>query len=127
MAELHLNFEMFSISPLQAFSLYCWFSNNSILTFFEGCFPSSSVAEANFSSPFCYSNDLSSIPSFGGFVMLLSSLIISNCEDRVLFVRIHFQPECRALFSSSSHSVKFCLPSQPECCLKSFLPLVSFV
>ena len=42
-----------------------------------------------FSSPFCYSNDLSSILSSGGIVMLLSSLIISNCEDRVLFMLIH--------------------------------------
>ena len=24
------------------------------------------------------------------------------------------------------HLIKFCLPSQPECCLKSFLPLVPF-
>ena len=43
--EFHLSFEMFSISPLQAFSFYCWFSNNSVLTFFEGCLPSSFVAE----------------------------------------------------------------------------------
>ena len=42
-----------------------------------------------FSSSFCYSNDLSSILSYGGIVMLLSSLIISNCQDRVLFVIIH--------------------------------------
>ena len=39
------NFEMFSISPLQAYSCCCWFSNNSVLTFLEGCFPSSFVAE----------------------------------------------------------------------------------
>ena len=32
-----------------------------------------------FSSPFCYSNDLSSILFSGGIVMLLSSLIFSNC------------------------------------------------
>ena len=42
-----------------------------------------------FSSPFCYSNDRSSIISSGGIVMLLFSLIISNCEDCVLFVLIH--------------------------------------
>ena len=39
------NFEMFSISPLQAYSFRCWFSNNSVITFLEGCFPSSFVAE----------------------------------------------------------------------------------
>ena len=32
--------------------------------------------------------------SSGGIVMLLSSLIFSVCEDRVLFVLILFQPEC---------------------------------
>ena len=37
--------EMVSISPLQAYSFRCWFSNNSVLTFLEGCFPSSFVAE----------------------------------------------------------------------------------
>ena len=37
--------EMFSISPLQAYSFRCWFSNNSVITFLEGCFPSSFVAE----------------------------------------------------------------------------------
>ena len=42
-----------------------------------------------FSSPFCYSNDLSSIISFGGIVTLLFSLTISIREDRVLFLLIH--------------------------------------
>ena len=82
--------EMFSISPLQAYSFRCWFSNNSVLTFLEGCFPSSFVVEVVIFFSILYSNDLSSIffPS-GGMVMLLSSLIISNCEDRVLFLLIH--------------------------------------
>ena len=39
------NFGMFSISPLQVYSFRCWFSNNSVITFLEGCFPSSFVAE----------------------------------------------------------------------------------
>ena len=39
------NFEKFSISPLQAYSFRCWFSNNSVLTFLEGCFSRSFVAE----------------------------------------------------------------------------------
>ena len=42
-----------------------------------------------FSSPFCYSNDISSIISFGGIVTLLFSLTISIREDRVLFLLIH--------------------------------------
>ena len=44
-AEFRLNFEKFSISPLQAYSFRCGFSNNSVITFLEGCFPSSFVAE----------------------------------------------------------------------------------
>ena len=44
-AEFRLNFEKFSISPLQAYSFRCWVSNNSVITFLEGCFPSSFVAE----------------------------------------------------------------------------------
>ena len=39
------NFEMFAISPQQACSFRCWFSNNSVITFLEGCFPSLVVAE----------------------------------------------------------------------------------
>ena len=81
--------EMFSISPLQAYSFRCWFSNNSVITFLEGCFPSSFVAEVGIFSSIYYSNDLSSILSSGGIVMLLFSLIISNCEDHVLFLLIH--------------------------------------
>ena len=42
-----------------------------------------------FSSPFCYSNHISSIISFGGIVTLLFSLTISIREDRVLFLLIH--------------------------------------
>ena len=41
--------EMFSIIPLQAYSFRCWFSNNSVITFSEGCFPSSFVAEVGIS------------------------------------------------------------------------------
>ena len=44
-AEFRLYFEKFSISPLQAYYFRCWFSNNSVTTFLEGCFPSSFVAE----------------------------------------------------------------------------------
>ena len=43
--EFHLSFEMFSISPLQAYSFRCWFSNNSVITLLEGCLPRSFVAE----------------------------------------------------------------------------------
>ena len=42
--------------------------------------------ELSFSSPFFYFNDLSSILSFGGNVMLLFSLIISFCQDHVIFL-----------------------------------------
>ena len=83
------NFEKFFISPLQAYSFRCWFSNNSVITFLERCFPSSFVAEVGIFSSICYSNDLSSILSSEGIVMLLFSLIMSNCEGHVLFMLIH--------------------------------------
>ena len=79
------NFGIFSISPLQAFSFRWWFSNNSVITFLEGCFPNSLVVQVGiFFSILLY--DLSSILSPGGIVMFLFSLIISNGVDRVLFV-----------------------------------------
>ena len=57
--------------------------------------------------------------------MLLFSLIISNCEDHVIFLLIHLTGVSCPPFKFS-HLIKFCLPSQPECRLKSFLPLVPF-
>ena len=47
--EFSLNFEKFSISPLQAYSFRCWFSNNSVITFLEGCSASSFVAKVGIS------------------------------------------------------------------------------
>ena len=44
-AEFHLKCWDVFISPLQAYSFRCWFSNNPVVTFLEGCFPSSYVAE----------------------------------------------------------------------------------
>ena len=110
------HFEMFSISPLQSYSFRCGFSNNSVITFLEGCFPSSFVAEVVIFFLILYSNDLSSILSSEGMVMLLSSLITSNCEDRVLFVLIHLTGVLYHLFNIfSSHQVFFSF--LPESCL----------
>ena len=58
------NFEMCSISPQQACSFRCWFPNNSVITFLEGCFPSSFVAEVVIFFSILYSKDLSSIIYF---------------------------------------------------------------
>ena len=64
-AEFRLYLEKFSISPLQAYSFRCWFfSNNSVLTFLEGCFPRSLVAEVGIFFSILYSKDLSSIIYF---------------------------------------------------------------
>ena len=84
------NFEMFSISPLQAYSFCCgFFPTTPLWPSWKGAFQDHLWQKLAFSSPFLYSNDLSSIFSFGGMVMLLSSLIISICEDHVLFMLIH--------------------------------------
>ena len=47
--------------------------------------------------------------------MLLFSLIISNCEDHVLFVLIHLTGVLCSLLSSF-HLIKSCISFQPECC-----------
>lgn len=66
------------------------FPTNSVLTFLEGYFPSSFVAEVGiFFSILISRIYLLLFISSGGIVMLLSSLIFSVCEDRVFFVLIH--------------------------------------
>ena len=52
--------------------------------------------------------------------MLLSSLIFSVCEDRVLFVLIHLTGVLCS-HSSSFHLNKSCIFFQPECCPNLFL------
>ena len=56
--------EMCSISPLQTYSFRCWSSNNFVLTFLEGCFPNSFVAEVDIS----FSVPLSQQSNFYSFV-----------------------------------------------------------
>ena len=73
-----------------------------------------------------FSNDLSSILSSGGFVMLLSltnHLVLSRSCN--FFLSYPFSRSVVFSFEFS-HLIKFCLLPQPECCLKSFLPLVPF-
>ena len=101
-AEFHLKCWDVSISPLQDYSFRGWFSNNSVITFLQGWFPIHFWKKLAFPSPFCYSNDLSSILFSEGIVMLLSHSS-SRIEDRVLFMLIHLT-ECRVFFSSSFSS-----------------------
>ena len=75
--------------PTTSLFVFCWFSNDSVITFLEGCFPSSFVAEVGIFFSILLFQWSTSILSYGGIVMLLFSLIISNCEDRVLFLLIH--------------------------------------
>ena len=58
--------------------------------------------------------------------MLLSSLIISNCEDRVLFLLIHLTGVLCS-HSSSFHLIKSCISFQPECCLNLFFLCSVFI
>ena len=121
------SFGMFSISPLQAYSFRCWFSNNSVITFLEGCFPSSIAAEDGI---------FLSILSFQWYIFyffLPEALwccspqpIFLFCQDRVHSFCLSIQPGCCALCSSYFLLIKFHITSQPECRLKSFLPLVPF-
>ena len=59
------------------------------MTLLEGALQAHLWHKWAFSSTLYYSNELSSILSSSGIVMLLSSLIISICEDCVLFFLIH--------------------------------------
>ena len=119
------NFEMFSISPLQAYSFRCWFSNNSVITFLEGCFPSSFVAEVGI---------------FFSILLFQWSIFYSffrrHCDVALFTHHLELWGSCSFLaypFNRSVvfsfkffHLIKFCLSFQPECCLKSFLPIVPF-
>ena len=125
-AEFHLIFEIFSISPLQGFSFRCWFSNNSVINFLEGCFPSSLVAKV----VIFFSFPLSQRSSFYSFVMEALWCCSFHSSSRIVKIMfflflIHSTGVSCPPFKFS-HLIKFCLPSQLECCLKSFLPIVPF-
>ena len=92
------DFEMFSISPHQAYPFVVGFPTTPLYPSQKGAFQAHLWQKLAFSSPFGYSNDLSSILSSGGIVMLLFSLIISNWEDHVLFVLIHLTGVVHPLF-----------------------------
>ena len=80
------NFQKFSKSPLQAYSFRCWFSNNPVITFLEGCFPSSFVAEVGiFFSILLF--QWSTFYSFVPEALWCCSLHPSTrfCQDHVLF------------------------------------------
>ena len=83
------NFEMFSISPPHVYSFRCWFYNNYVLTFLQGCFPSSFLAE----DFIFFSVPLSQQSSFYSFVpealWCCSVHSSSRIEDRVLSMLIH--------------------------------------
>ena len=95
----------------------------------KGAFQAHLWQKLAFSPPFCYSNDLSSILSPGGIVMLLFSLIILFCQDHVLFHAYQFNwsvvsiiPLLTGVSSKCFHFAKFKSYSfhvQPECCPNS--------
>ena len=78
------NFEMFSISPQQACSFRCLFPNNSVITFLEGCFPSSfEVEEVGFPSvlliPFLHSFRRHGIVAIFNHQLVLSKIVFFSC------------------------------------------------
>ena len=119
-AEFRLNFEKFSISPLQAYSFCCWFSNNPVVTILEGCFPSSFVAQV----VIFFSVPLSQQSNFYSFVPEALWCCAFHSSSRI--VRIVFFSLLIHLTGVSSkcfHFAKFMFFSfhvQPECCPNSF-------
>ena len=117
-AEFFLNFEKFSISPLQAYSFRCWFSNNPVVTILEGCFPSSFVAQ---------------VGVFFSILLFQWSIFYSffrrHCDVALFTHHLELWGSCsflsypfnrRVVFSFEfSHLIKFCFSFQPECCLNS--------
>ena len=76
----------------------------------------------HFPSPFCYSNDRSSILSSGGIVRFLALTHLVWARS-CYFLAYPFNRSVVFSFKFF-HLIKFCLSFQPDCCLKSFLPLV---
>ena len=107
--------EMFSVNPLQAYSFRCWFSNNSVITFLEGCFPSSFVAEVGI----FFSILLFQWSIFYSFFRRLCdvALFTHHVElwGHVLFFHIHLTAVLCS-HSISFHLNKSCISFQPECC-----------
>ena len=102
-AEFRLNFEKFSISPLQDYSFRCWFSNNSVIIFLEGCFSKLICGRGcHFLLYSFLANDSTSILSFHRHcdVALFTHHPIF-VKDHVLSFCLSIQPECHVLHSSS--------------------------
>ena len=121
------NFEMFSISPQQTYSFRCWFSNNSVQFFFARVFCKLICGR---SWHFLLNSPMAIIYLLffhsGGIVMLLSSTHLLGLSGPCSF---HAYPVNRSVVpfcSSSFRLIKPCTSFQPECCLKSFLPIVPF-
>ena len=125
-AEFHLKCWDVSISPLQAYSFRCWFSNNSIQSFFARML-SKFICGRNchfLLRPF-YPNNLASILSFRrhcDVALFTNHLVLSrSCSFRA------YPFNQSVVFSFKLfHLIKFCFSFQPECCLKSFLPIMPF-
>ena len=119
------NFEKFSISPLQDYLFRCWFSNDSVITFSEGCFPSSLVAEVGI---------FFSILLFQWYIFYY--FFRRHCDVALFTHHLDSWGSCSFLaypFNRSvvfsfefSNLIKFSLLPQLESCLKSFLPIVPF-
>ena len=124
-AEFHLKCWDVSISPLQAYSSRVWFSNNSILTFLEGCFPRSFVAEVGIFFSillFQWSIFYSFFRRHGDVALFTHHLELwGSCS----FLAYPFNRSVVFSFKFF-HLVKFCLSFEPECCLKSFSPIMPF-
>ena len=124
-AEFHLKCWDVSISPLQAYSFRCWFSNNPVVTILEGWFPSSFVAQVGI---------------FFSILLFQWSIFYSfsrrHCDVALFTHHLELWGSCSfraypfnrsVVFSFKFfHLVKFCFSFQPKCCLISFLPIVPF-
>ena len=122
------NFEMYSVRPYQAYSF-------SLLVFQQ--LRSTLLLKMPFQAfcgiswHFLLHSPISIIYLLffrsGGIAMLFFSPIISFCQRSCSFRAYPFNRSVVPFCSSSFLLIKPCISFLPECCLRSFLPLVPFI
>ena len=122
------SFEMFSISPQQAYYFRCCFFP---ITPFYPSWKGALLAHLWQKLAFFFSILVFRWSIFHSFSRRHCDVALfdpsSHLLSKIMFFPFAYPFDQSVVISFKfSHLIKFCLPSQPECCLKPFLPLVPF-
>ena len=123
------SFEKFSISPLQAY-FFSWlvFQQFCSILLLKMPFQALLWQKLRFSSPFPHFNYLYSILLFRRHChVALFNPSSRFCQRSCSFCAYPFNRSVVPFCSSFFRLIKPCISFQPECCLRSFLPLVPFI